>query len=59
MWMVGLEEMAETCRVGMKTDRDANWQGLIGLLAVSDLFTVLEYKLYQTDQPKRLASLPA
>lgn len=52
MWMVGLEEVAETCR-------DANWQGLIGLLAVSDLFTVLEYKLYQTDQPKRLASLPA
>lgn len=50
MWMEGLEEMAETRRDGMKTDRDANWQGL-AYRAVSKLFIVLKCKLQQADRP--------
>lgn len=36
---------------GWRENRPGCQLARIGLLAVSDLFTVLEYKLYPTDQP--------
>lgn len=57
MWMEGLEEMAETRRVGMKTDQDANWQGLAYWLFLIFLLYLNTNSTQQTNR-KRLVSLP-
>lgn len=58
MWMEGLEEVAETRGVGMKTDRDASWQGLADWPFLIFVLYLNTNSTRQTNR-KRLASLSA